>query len=425
MAGSLEKILREALEPFLYRFILIPQANRGHKRRIRVIRDRGTARVAFIMSSLPMWRFQGLYDLLKQDSRFQLLQAIYPFPTYTEEQKVSSVKQILDYCEERGMPVINLSSERNPGTTLKEGFNPDIVFYPQPYNDLFLNDLDNQFFSDRLICYIPYAMLTAKESWAYKNRLNNIAWRVFFQSSIRKEEAVKVLYNAGRNIRVTGEPLADLFNGAADKDVWKKQDTLKKRVIWAPHFSITEGGYLHRDSFTWLSETMREIARQYQDRIQFAFKPHPRLKSVLYELPDWGKDRTDAYYESWENGSNTQLETGNYIDLFKTSDAMVHDCSSFSVEYHFTEKPVLFLSSDLSGVLDKLNDFGREAILVHYQGQTKEDILSFLEDIVLSGNDPRVDERRHFKEKYLSKPGSRSVAENIYYDLLTSLGFER
>ena len=424
MAGSLEKTLREALEPFLYRFILIPQANRGHKRRIRAIRDRGTARVAFIMSSLPMWRFQGLYDLVKQDSRFQLLRAIYPFPTYTEEQKVSSVKQILDYCEERGMPVINLSSERNPGTTLKEGFNPDIVFYPQPYNDLFLNDLDNQFFSDRLICYIPYAMLTAKESWAYKNRLNNIAWRVFFQSSIRKEEAVKVLYNAGRNIRVTGEPLADLFNGAADKDVWKKQDTLKKRVIWAPHFSITEGGYLHRDSFTWLSETMREIARQYQDRIQFAFKPHPRLKSVLYELPDWGKDRTDAYYESWANGSNTQLETGNYIDLFKTSDAMVHDCSSFSVEYHFTEKPVLFLSSDLSGVLDKLNDFGREAILVHYQGQTKEDIVSFLEDIVLSGNDPRVDERRHFKEKYLSKPGSRSVAENIYYDLLTSLGFE-
>ena len=424
MAGSLEKTLREVLEPFLYRFILIPQANRDHKRRIQAICNRGTVRVAFIMSSLPMWRFQGLYDLLKENPRFQLLQAIYPFATYTEEQKGFTVKQILDYCEERGMPAVNLSSERYPGTVLKEGFDPDIIFYPQPYNDLFVNDLDNQFFSDRLICYIPYAMLTAKESWAYKNRLNNIAWRVFFQSSIRKEEAVKVLYNAGRNIRVTGEPLADLFNGAADKDVWKKQDTLKKRVIWAPHFSIAEGGYLHRDSFTWLSETMCEIARQYQDRIQFAFKPHPRLKSVLYELPDWGKDRTDAYYESWENGSNTQLETGNYIDLFKTSDAMVHDCSSFSVEYHFTEKPVLFLSSDLNGVLDKLNDFGREAILVHYQGQTKEDIISFLEGNVLAGNDPRLDERRHFKEKYLSRPGNRSVAENIYCDLLTSLGFE-
>ena len=421
MKDYLENNLRKLFEPLYFRLVLIPRISRNQERRLESARERGNVRIAFIMSSLPMWRAQGLYDLLNQDPRFILIQAIFPFSSFSEKQKGAAVDQLVEYCSSREIPWINLAMEKEPGKTLKREFDPDIVFYPQPYNFLFSNDLDSPFFSDRAVCYIPYAMPTSREDWSYRSYLNNIAWRLYYQSNSQKEEARKVLFNGGKNIRVVGEPMTDAFSSPTVRDPWKPQEWSKKRVIWAPHFSIADGEHLHRDSFTWLSETMFEIARQYQDRIQFAFKPHPRLKSVLYELSDWGKDRTDAYYESWENGSNTQLETGNYIDLFKTSDAMVHDCSSFSVEYHFTEKPVLFLSSDLGDVLDKLNDFGRDAIRAHYQGETAKDITHFLETVVLNGIDPMQIIRKQFREKYLSLPFGESVAKNIYHDLIVSL----
>ena len=65
---------------------------------------------------------------------------------------------------------------------------------------------------------------------------------------------------------------------------------------------------------------MVELAKKYQDSIQFAFKPHPVLKFRLINI--WGEQKTEEYYKLWETMPNTQLETGDYIDLFLTSDAL-------------------------------------------------------------------------------------------------------
>lgn len=60
-------------------------------------------------------------------------------------------------------------------------------------------------------------------------------------------------------------------------------------------------------------------------------------------IPYGEKRKTDRYYSEWESLSNAQLETGKYVDLFMTSDAMIHDCGSFTIEYHYTLKPVMYL----------------------------------------------------------------------------------
>ena len=416
-----EERIRKIAEPFYYRFFLIPQAKRNQSRRIGEIRKKGKATIVFLVSSLPMWRFQALYDRLSKDSRFDVKITLFPFTTFSQEQQKSSIQQLRDHFTERGIPFFDLSDINNPGERLRKEVNPDIVFYPQPYNHLYGNDLDDDYFSASLLCYIPYATLTASETWAYKNHLNNIAWRVFFSSESRKKEAQKALYNHGKNIRSVGEPLADLFGFPALKSVWKPQEKAKRKVIWAPHFSLSNGYFLHRNSFTWLSGFMLEIAERYREQLQFAFKPHPRLLSVLYEQPDWGKERADAYYSRWAEGANTQLETGDYIDLFKGSDAMIHDSSSFSVEYHFTGKPVLFTAADLNPITSILNDFGQAAIQVHYQGKDFDDITSFLDNVVLKGDDPMKEDRQAFYNQYLMPPGGKSVAENIYQEIVSSI----
>lgn len=417
--------IHRILEPYYYRLRILPKIRSTQRDVVHRIQKRGIARIAFIVSSFPMWRAQSLYNQLKEDSRFQVIMVINPFWRESVDQKEKIAEEFRTYFEQEKMPFADLSNEQSPGKRLRELFDPDILFYPQPYNDLFGNDIDNKFFTDKLICYIPYGMLTIGDPWVYKNHLSNIAWRLYLSSEDRKSEAKSILLNKGKNIRITGDLMVDYFSQPTRQDPWKIVDHKRKRIIWAPHFSIMPGDHLQRNSFVSLSSTMLEMVEIYKDTIQFAFKPHPRLKHELYKHPDWGVEKTNEYYRRWEAGNNTQLEEGSYIDLFNTSDAMIHDCGSFSVEYLFTEKPVMFVSSDINNVTRSLNDFGAKALFAHYQGARKEDIIHFIDSVVLKGEDPMREQRAGFHKRYLTSPTDKSVADNIYQDLIRSLGFEK
>jgi len=421
--GSLEETIRRWIEPTQYRVLIIPRAKVRHRRVIRRVQENGKANVVFLVSSLPMWRFQSVYDLLKSDERFSPSIAIYPFPSFGSLQKEEAMTSLRAYFRERGIAVTDLSQESFPGQALKDQLSPDILFFPQTYNYLYGNDLDNQFFTDSLNCYIPYSIRTSTGKNVYRSLFNDTAWRLFYPSKLHYLEAKSILYNKGTNIRITGDPIIDLIQTAPEEQVWKPQNKAKKRVIWAPHFSIIDNGIMHRDSFTWLSECMKEIANQYQESIQIAFKPHPRLKSELYALSGWGQEKTDCYYRFWEEGANTQLETGPYLDLFKESDAMIHDCGSFSVEYLLTGKPVLFTTQDVQKSIAGQNELGQQAILAHYHGATREDIQTFIEKTVLGGEDSKIDARKAIYNNYLQLPRGRSAAENIYNEILAGLGF--
>jgi CDP-glycerol glycerophosphotransferase (TagB/SpsB family) len=105
---------------------------------------------------------------------------------------------------------------------------------------------------------------------------------------------------------------------------------------------------------------MIEMAKKYQDSVQFVFKPHPVLRSKLVVL--WGEEKTNAYYNTWDSLPNSTIHEDEYIDLFLTSDAMIHDSGSFTVEYLYVNKPVMRTVSDLP-LNEQFNQFiGRENI---------------------------------------------------------------
>ena len=104
---------------------------------------------------------------------------------------------------------------------------------------------------------------------------------------------------------------------------------------------------------------------------------------------------------NWEQMENTQLETGQFVDLFMTSDAMVHDSGSFAVEYHYSQRPVMFVARDLPSVMTDVSMVGKEAYDVCYIGSSESDIRHFIEDVVLC-NDDSLKARRHvFFSNYL------------------------
>ena len=166
---------------------------------------------------------------------------------------------------------------------------------------------------------------------------------------------------------------------------------------------------------------MRDIAEQYADRLQIAFKPHPRLKSELYKNPEWGKERTDEFYSFWENSPTTQLETGDYIDLFKTSDALIHNCGSFTAEYLYMQKPTAYITRNLDAIKADMNAFGVACQDAHYIVASPEEIRQFIDDVVLAAKDPMKSRREKLINTILRAPNGSTVAENIYNDLVKSL----
>ena len=73
----------------------------------------------------------------------------------------------------------------------------------------------------------------------------------------------------------------------------------------------------------------------------------------------------------------------------------------------------MYVATDIEKQLEDKNDFGKLAMHQHYIGKNREDIIAFIENVVLNGNDPMSESRKKFKENYLIPPHGKSVAENI------------
>ena len=383
---------------------------------LREVRKNRSVNVFFIISSLPMWRLQTLYDRLMQDPRYHLCIILIPFDTFSVEQQNSSISELRSYFDSRSITYLDASRDVISEDCWK-AMNPQIIFYQQMYSTMYHGTFSINNNLDKLICYLPYALLTVKGDWVYNTKFTNCAWRLFYPTKLHADYAQTHSYNHGKNIRVVGEPDAALFGKEHDIRV----NGNNKQVIWAPHYSIVGGGKLHRASFLWMADMMLKLAAEYKNSITFIIKPHPRLISTLYSLPEWGKQNTDLYFDRWAKGDNTRIETGQYIELFKSSDAMIHDCGSFTAEYLFTGKPVMFISSNIEKVYDELDYFGSKCLDLHYHGSTRKDIVSFLETVVLKDEDPLKKERLLFRDSFLTQKGCNTVGDAIYSSMTADL----
>lgn len=412
-------IISEALRYLWLHVWQYRAVERRHRRKVETMRGKTPVRVVFMAIDVALWKYQHIYELMARDERFLPTIVLSPCVGRDYEADMASLRsyfsqQGIDYVDFNGTPI-----------DIRRQLQPDIIFYTQPYEHLLVDEYDCRHFYDLLLCYMPYGFWTSTGKLSYNLHFHNQAWRLYYSSSLHLKEACSVATNHGRNVRVVGYANADDYLMTKhDDSVWKKMDDgrRRKRVIWAPHFSIMDvTGFMPRSNFLWMADAMVRLAKEYRDSIQIAFKPHPALLTQLYRHKEWGREKADEYYALWQSMDNTQIETGQYIDLFMTSDAMIHDSGSFAAEYHYSQKPVMFVTKDLNAILTTQSDFGKKAYDQHYIGKDEADIRRFIERQVLSGDDPMLPQRQQFFSDYLLPPGGRSVAQNVIDDLVASL----
>lgn len=390
---------------------------RQHRRLISLLSGHVPVKVVFYAIDLALWRYQHLYELMASDSRF--LPTIVLSPCPGRKQRNQDAQGLRQFFDGKGIPYIDYH-EGHPPYDVKGILQPDIVFYPQPYEHLLCPEHDCMNFYDRLTCYASYYFPLGTQ-WAYNFHFTNFAWRIYYSLPFQMDVAKKKAFNHGRNVRIVGYANADDFLKKRHSDSWKQMSDGKrrKRIIWAPHHTISIPPF--QSNFLWMAELMINIAKEYSDQLQIAFKPHPNLLTQLYRNEQWGKERTEAYYKKWNTMRNTQLETGDYVDLFMTSDAMIHDSASFVAEYHYSQHPVMFVIRDMSTPHTDVSTAGLEAYRAHYMGKTEADIRHFIDHVVLGGEDPLKAKREAFFHTHLLPPNNKSVAQNILDDITESL----
>lgn len=238
--------------------------------------------------------------------------------------------------------------------------------------------------------------------------------------------AKKYSFIKGRNTVYTGYPKMDAFyeEDIDEEDLWdaliKKADNPKaKRIIYAPHHTIGNNEPIHFSTFASNHMFMLEMAKKYQDKTVWVFKPHPQLKykavqeGIFPDIEGWR-----MYEQKWRGLKNAEVaKEGMYHKLFKGSDAMILDSISFLAEYLYVHKPLLRLTREGQ----YFNDFGKELIKIHYsaEGADKRAIEGFLTSVVLAENDVRKSERERFFENNLDyrKENGKNAAVNIFEQL--------
>ncbi len=373
--------------------------------RIPIIRRKKKIKVLFVLQELGAWKTELLYLAMFKHPRFEPSIIVTEFKNQPMEKDI-----LMAYLVNKGYEYYDYEQEPDAFDKV----NADFVFYYKPYLGMYPK---GTYFTSRrktIPLSINYGFTITELPQHIYRMIHVYSYRFFVETKEVIDSQRKQLGFKTHNMRVTGTPMQDVLlqDRALFLDPWKDRQG-KKRIIYAPHHSIsgTNSQGIEYATILLFGEYLLELAEKYKEQITIAFKPHSALHPKLLQI--WGEEKTSVFYKKWETLDNTQLELGDYIGLFKYSDAMIHDCSSFIVEYQFMDKPTLFLTMDDGNYVEStLNKFGQDAYHCHSIAQNKEQIEKFVLEVI-KGVDDNKKKREYLKKQYLLPPNGKAACENI------------
>jgi hypothetical protein len=412
---SLIKHLKKYIYTSIFINVLIFIVRIKQKNEINKLKSKNKIKVLFIVVCEEIWKLNRVYMLMKLNPRFEPIILITPDSTYGMEAVNSTMNKAYNWFIDNNYNVLKSIKENGSWLNVKKEIEPDIIFFTNPHE---ITNSQYQIYNYKydLTFYVPYSFqISDLYQMQYNRVMHNLVYRNFYESSFHLDIAKKYSKNKGRNVLVTGYPGVDdlIDRKYIPKNRWKLKDV--KKIIWAPHHTILkeDDKVLPYSSFLRYCEIMINLAEDESKKILIAFKPHPMLKNKLYNKLVWGKEKTDSYFARWEAAPNGMLENGDYIDLFLTSDCIIHDSGSFLAEYLFVNKPAFFCVKSKE-TLSHFNEFGRLVLSNYYLINNEKELLDSIFNQILLGHDFLFESRTKFIENVLLPNESTSASDNIF-----------
>lgn len=366
------------------------------------VKNNEKIKIIFIVESNQKWGWQSVYEEFANDDRFELLLVALPLTTRYKE-RIYPQKEDIAFFSRLNMPIIDgFDYEKDVAKDLRE-LKPDVVFYTHPWF-VEVNKIPPTLVSEyALTCAISYGFNVAESRvWGTttpRNFCGNL-WTMFAESVWHKS-----FYETGTKLKnkdilyITGYPKMDAYKEPiADgfEQIWKDATHSRPRIIYAPHHSLEKEGGLCASNFVEHSKFFLEFAKSHPE-YEFIIKPHPLLKSKCVSTGFMTEDEYEDYIEQWRSLENGNAYTsGNYYDLFKTSDLLITDCFSFLGEYFVSQKPIVLLKTQERSAF---NAFGENLTRGMYIPQTIEETETLLTDILVNKNDYLKEKRLDILDK--------------------------
>ncbi|MDR1700391.1 MAG: CDP-glycerol glycerophosphotransferase family protein [Lachnoclostridium sp.] len=397
---------------------------------IESIRKKSRITVAFLIHDSAMWSCESIYQKLCDHALFDPYIAVTPFTLGTLQISKDTYYSCIKYFTDRNYKTKGMYDfDQKKLYTWEELGLPDIVFHIYPHHKSFVDTANIENFPLSILnIEVPYSVTTASDINQQFNQMSHsLFWKIFdvgpFQTQLHKKYSDVGDFNLVESGYVK---MDDYFSDRAvdEKSIWKvgkeaNRENVKK-IIYAPHWSI-RNAYTGYGNFDKIYKEIYEYAKSHKDTTSWIFRPHPVLR---YGCIQQGLFQTEKEYANylamWDALPNASVSTsGTYIDLFKTSDALILDSGSFMSEYLFVGKPMLFLTRDTQ----KFNDYGNELMKILYKtdGGNFRGIEEFIENVV-KNNDPMKKERNAFFEKYLNYMNfNGKLASDYIFDYLMKI----
>ncbi len=368
----------------LQKKILIRRMRIKHQQLLQGIKVKKKIKVVYLELFKGMWKLDPVFKKMLEDPYFDPVILVCPCISYGNDAMWGGMNETFSFFEKKNYPVISAYDKAVDKWITLSDINPDIVFFSIPHN-MTRKEYYKDAYLNYLSCYVPYNHDVGVFGGIvnqHNQLFHNAQWKIFTPHQCSYEIYKKFSESKGLNVEVTGYPPMERFFDKKDTGLissWKNSDH-RIRVIWAPHHTI-DGDLLPFSNFLSYADNIQLLAKKYKNDIFWSFKPHPELKIKLYSHPLWGKLKTDLYYKFWENSDFSQLDTGDYIDLFLESDAMMHDCGSFLAEYMYVLKPVLYMLNENNNE-GYYNDFGKAALSACRISKNINDIENFILNLI-------------------------------------------
>ena len=393
------------------------------------IRKHGFIKVVFLIANLSMLAYRSLIDKMLKDRRFRVSIIVIPDIRWRKADSLSEYRKcIRELSQIYGQSAVR-AAVPNPESNypvLTDIFSdePDVVFYPTPYDLSYTPyNIPNAIRYNVLPAYINYGFPRNKyceEVFRRPNYYN--LWKIFLETQFQLDDYIKNGFVGGDNAVVAGySKIDELYDITRSMDRTDSHTyngkTYDKVVIIAPHHSLN-GGFnstMHLSNFLKYAEFFQELPGKFRN-ILFVFRPHPALFFLLKRKDFWGEQKVEEYIERIKSNENLILSAeGDYFHWFAASDAMIHDCGSFTVEYLYTDKPCCYMLKSESEIDEQFNDFGKQCLDCYYHALSEEDIIKFIEDEVLNGADSRKSVRTKFAHEVLMRDYPHSSEKIMNY----------
>jgi len=376
-------------------------------------------KIVFINCESSKWAYQFIYDRFKEDNRFEVkvLISIYDMlksKKYAYFDYEAKAKDNYNFFKSKGMNVEYAYDFKTQNYIDLRKFSPDIVFYDEPQAITKIQSAE-AVSKYALTLYCSYGSCISNGD-NEKEEIYKKLYAYFVDNEFTQNSLINLGFDKEK-IVLAGQPKIDAYLENINKNnvFWK---TDKKHIIIAPHFSFDDNTELRFGTFSWNYKFFYNYAKNHPE-YEFILKPHPSLKREIVKRKLMTLDEMNTYFNMWKELENADVyESGNYIDMFRTSDLLITDCNSFLFEYLPTEKPVIHLINPNS---KGHNEFGRKIIEGYYKAHNLAEIEEYLDKILIKNEDNMLQKRKEIIENVLKLPknGTKEVVYNYVINLLT------